>query len=278
MDQANGAEVRYAHIGDRQPSSLEKSISVSSDEALFCATCIKNQHLLNENLSTYLPSTEHPDYATYEVSYPAYRKNLEARYPQVCRDCEAQVRERIRSAGYVAKTDHLRRMLQSSRSTDIGRTSRGCGWQGILVSLGGLAWWASVMGQSLWHGYELLFMTAFDDDETGSGRRHDSLRRLQPGARPALDAETRDLIGSMAFWALFLAFSTFWWNGKLMGRLRRSDTRLTHLNEFYRLQALILLVRSLAWWGLKKDSRLALEAPALRGAHALALLFIGSVR
>ena len=256
---------------------MEKSRSVSSDEALFCATCIKNQHLLNENLSTYLPSMEHPDYATYEASYPTYRKNLEARYPQECRDCEVRVRERIRSAGYVAKTDHLRRMLQSSRSTHTGRRSRACGWQGMVVSLGGLGWWASVLGQSLWHSYELLFMTAFDDD-TESRRRLVGPRHLPRGARPVLDAATRDLIGSMAFWALSLGFSTFWWNRKLMGRLRRSNTRLTNLNEFYRLQVLILLVRTLAWWALKKSSALALEAPALGGAHALALLFIGSVR
>ncbi|KAF7597463.1 hypothetical protein BBP40_003710 [Aspergillus hancockii] len=79
--------------------------------SLFCAQCVRNQHLFTSALAAYFPPADDPSYGAYEQEYPNFRKNMEERYPQVCAKCEPRVKERIRQAGYEAKSDHLRRIL-----------------------------------------------------------------------------------------------------------------------------------------------------------------------
>lgn len=80
-----------------------------------------NQHLLTQTLASYLPAQTDPQYPLFEKNYPRYRKELEERYPPLCRNCEPRVRERLQVTGYAAKTDHLRRMVEQTRK---GQTKR----------------------------------------------------------------------------------------------------------------------------------------------------------
>src|SRR6185436_4840701 len=67
-------------------------------------------------------------------------------YPQVCGDCEPKVLERIQQAGYTAKTDHLRRIIDRSRQTRAG-------WRtplDVLDLLGRRLWQAGLALQLLW--------------------------------------------------------------------------------------------------------------------------------
>src|SRR2546421_1613915 len=120
----------------------------TTEAPVFCSTCIKNQQLLTEALSNYLPPPEDPAYPQYEASLPKYRQNLEDRYPPVCPKCESQVRERILQAGYYAKSDHLRRMMDRSRARQFANP---WGWRSLVVRTGGLGYYMSIAGQVLWH-------------------------------------------------------------------------------------------------------------------------------
>ena len=225
-------------------------------------------------MASYLPSADHPDYAAFEASYPDYRKNLEARYPQVCLGCEPRVRARIRAAGYVAKTDHLRRMIEHTRGAGPRRGWQDCGWRGVLIFLGGLAWWGSLLGNVVWH---VLGTTAAF---VGPERIHayPVLRHVQQYVQQ-LWGRDDDPSGvcTMIQWSLILGVASIWWNTQLMAKLRRSGSRLTGLNEYYKLQVATMVVRAAAWWVLRERSTVALEPAQVGAAHFFMLLFVVSV-
>lgn len=245
--------------------------AASTEDSLFCATCLKNQHLLNETLASYLPPADHPDYAAFEASYPDYRKNLEVRYPQVCVGCEPRVRARIRAAGYVAKTDHLRRMIEHTRGAGPRRGWQDCGWRGVLIFLGGLAWWGSLVGNVVWHA---LGTTAA---LVGPRRIHayPVLGHAQQYVRQLLGKrDDPSGVCTMIQWSLILGVASIWWNTQLMAKLRRSGSRLTGLNEYYKLQAATATVRASAWWVLREGSTVALEPAQVGAAHLFMLFFV----
>lgn len=187
------------------------------------------------------------------------------------------MRQRIRAAGYVAKTDHLRRMIERSRGGAPGRNWRDCGWRGVIVFLGGLAWWGGVLGQVLWHLYcmtaamiELRGPDFYTDHRFSSEvQRHMSRVFGRADGQYGIDSVSR--------WAVALGLVSFWWNARLMGKLRRTGSQLTGLNEYYRLQTVAILVRTGAWYVLRDDSLVALSSAQSRGAHAFMLLFVALV-
>ncbi|KKY27394.1 hypothetical protein UCDDS831_g00796 [Diplodia seriata] len=138
---------RYAHyVPARSPSPN----LAAPDHSLFCATCLKNQHLLTQTLAAYLPPPSDPNYKAFERSYPEYRRNLERRYPQVCVDCAPRVRERIEAAGYAAKTDYLKRLLQRPHREMDRRYWTGPMWQSTIVYWAGWFWWISIVIHFCW--------------------------------------------------------------------------------------------------------------------------------
>ena len=110
-------------------------------DTIFCPTCLKNQHLFTKSLAQYFPDDpSDPEYPQLERNYYRYRKGLEQRYPQVCDECAEKVEHRIRQAGYTAKTDHLRRMMDLSRGRKpTGRTT-------VLD-------WVNSLGRTTWRGW-----------------------------------------------------------------------------------------------------------------------------
>lgn len=273
-----GANLEYARptrcSSPRRASSLSSPLASPSDENLFCTTCLKNQYLLTTALASYLPAPTDKEYAAYEAKYPEYRRNLEQRYPPVCVECEPRARRRIREAGYVAKTDHLRRMMERTRGANPGRSWWDCGWRGVLVFLGGLAWWSSILGQGSWHVYgmmggsSLAQVIAEDKDHSFMGYLQHALVVMFRHQESQLD--TLHLVR----WTVILGVFSFWWNNRLMGKLSRSGSRMTGLNEYYRLQGVIILIRTLAWWVLQTGFGKRLGSVELKGAHAFMFIFV----
>ena len=131
-------------------SLLEPSDLGLTGSDLFCAQCVRNQHLFTNALASYFPSSDDPNYSAYEREYPKFRRNLEERYPQVCDKCEPRVKARIRQAGYEAKSDHLRRMMDRSKAGKAARKARQWNWRSLLVLAGAMCYWASIAGQLAW--------------------------------------------------------------------------------------------------------------------------------
>lgn len=235
------------------------------EDNLFCSTCVKNQHILTQALAAYLPAPDDPRYAEFEASFPAHKASLEARYPQVCADCAPRVRERIRQAGYTAKTDHLRRMVERTKANP--PQYRRWGWKEWLVVVARYAWWASIAGQvfvdvaglaKTWVGYEV----DLEDEISLLGCL------LKEGG--SLECVYYLPVNQVAEKALILGIATFWWNNKLFQKLHTPACRLVGLSEHIRLQLLVLVVRAALLW----SGSFQLSTSASQAVHSGMLAFI----
>ena len=282
MEQQNGeitdppaletsSTVRYAQ-SIRRPSS---PVFTSPDETLFCATCLKNQHLLTQSLASYLPSTTHPDYDTYEASYPKYRKRLEEEYPQVCEDCEPRVRDRIRATGYAAKTDHLRRMMERTRE-DITSQQK-VDWRYLVVYLGTVGWWAGLIGGILWDALGTLTLASDglrDSDETSS-----LLSCLQNSFwSRGVGQVCTDGIKPIASWAIAVSLLSFWWNPRLSTKIQGRGGRMVGLSEYYKLHGLSLATRFVVLYTLRGSTGSQLSPQSTKAIHAFMVVFSLVVR
>ena len=204
---------------------------------------------MSQALAAYLPPPDSPDYAEYEKAEEDYLKGLEERYPQVCQKCEPKVQERIKAAGYAAKTDHLRRMMDRTRG--YGISYRDANWITPLVALGGVGWFLSQAAQTVWDGLSLLESVEPHHNlpyvqKFASGSV--CLQRVSEGIGSVSDCT--ETLYSAAGWSLLLGILTSWWNPMLNETMRRRSVRAVGTAEFYRLQGILLIIKSTTWWYL----------------------------
>ena len=234
------------------------------EEVVFCSTCIKNQQLLTEALSNYLPAPEDPAYPQYEASLPIYRRNLEDRYPQVCPKCEPAVRHRILQAGYHAKSDHLRRMMDRSRAR---QTANRWGWRSLIVRGGGLGYTSSIVGQLCWHAMSAL---SYGDANTSVVSYRSCLVRCLQQQRPY--TACAELFAPVAGLAIVVGLMCIWWNPRWHHKLDGKDGRLTGLHTYYNIQVISLLLRLGSWIWLRDPATSGISQLHQRAAHNLFLV------
>ncbi|KAI9767518.1 MAG: hypothetical protein M1839_004478 [Geoglossum umbratile] len=257
-------KVRYA---DTQPVSTKPLAFSPTDSRPFCATCLKNQHLLTQALAAYLPAPTDPNYPAYEASYPEYRQKLEERYPQVCSKCEEGVAKQIRQAEYMANTEYLRRKIETTRNGARRMLAQRWGWRQIVILAGGVNWRSSLMFQVLWHIH-----AAKAQQLAGPGWRAEPFLwscfalKNHPGCAPFTAYLSR--IG------LTQAVLSIWWNNQLWRKASGTGARLVGLGDYYTLQLVILLVRAGAWWASQNDSFTGLSQETLRAGHVFMVAFL----
>ena len=242
---------------------------------LFCSQCLRNQHLLTSLLASYFPSTDDPTSAQYERDYDRIRKELESRYPQVCDSCEPRVRQRIRQAGYEAKADHLRRMMDQSRASKTARRERQRSWQSLLVYVGALCYWTSVFGQLAWDLMSALpviyplsasSLSLDFSASLASCLWHTVKFRYLPG-----DCAV-DLAPSAGF-ALLAGSLSLWWNPRIREKLEGKGGRFTGIGEYYQVQLIALVVRYVFWALLKDPAASGLEPRLPPALHMFMIIF-----
>lgn len=230
---------RYAHSID---SSAQPGVPVDS---IFCNSCLKNQHLYNEALRNYLPEPDDPLYAKLLAAEPIYRRQLEDRYPQCCGRCAPRVEERLKYATYTAKSDHMRRLLDSSRRAKIADRF---GWRSLLVRAGGLVYTISTMVQILWHVLNILSSTKIlllhsqdldsqPDLHTVQHTAEQYVRSIEKCLGPALGG----------------ALVSVWWNPSWHHKVSGKFGRLRGLWKYYYAQAFLLVVRFASWQLLEHE-------------------------
>ncbi|KAJ2081575.1 hypothetical protein H4R24_002251 [Coemansia sp. RSA 988] len=64
---------------------------------LFCSSCQRNQELVCQILSAYLPDEDDPEYQSRFERADEYAQSLKRRYPMVCRACQIKVDERLQT-------------------------------------------------------------------------------------------------------------------------------------------------------------------------------------
>jgi Ima1 N-terminal domain len=255
-------KVRYAdsqQVSTKQPSP--------NNDRTFCATCLKNQHVLTQSLATYLPSPTDPRYPAFKAAYPKYRQQLEERYPQVCSECEEGVVKRIRQADYMANTAYLGWKIEATRNAVGRKSAQRWGWRSLLISVGGANWYSSLLLQGLWHIHAAK-----------------AQKRVGPGwrAEPFLWSclalkDNPDCVPFTAYLArigLAQAVMSIWWNNQLWRKPLGTKVQLIALDDYYALQFLILSVRAGAWWASQNDVIISLNQESLRASHLFMLAFL----
>lgn len=263
---ATATTVQYAVPIPRASSPLP---STAGGDAIFCATCQKNQHLLAETLASYLPPADHPDYPEYEAAYPAYRDGLEDRYPQVCEDCEPRVRERIKAAGYYAKTEGMKRMLERTRMRNAEGVRATSGWLLMTVMLGRWMWWASLLTQLAWSSANIIAPQGSCGESTSSNPILSTVCTLQPSLR-----RYTSVLDDVGRYAHILGLLSIWYHHRLTHQVTGAAGRVVGLSEYYQMQVLALAVRGGIWWFLDKDGSRTIDPSLHCGLHLFILGFV----
>lgn len=216
--------------------------SSTPTDIVFCETCLKNQRLFTASLAQYLPDDpDHPDYDELDRNYYRYRRNLEKRYPQVCDDCAAKVQQRIRQAGYTAKTDHLRRMMDRSRGR---KTSNKKATPLDLANVvGRWLWRGGLLAQMLWH---LVYISQalehqgngmYDPDDASWSAK--AIMVLHQSVKMLPDPDLLIQAGIAA------GVLSAWWNPHFVQVNRGFTRHLVGLSQWYSFQGLIVFFRIL---------------------------------
>lgn len=213
-------------------------------ESLFCNTCQRNQLLLNKTLAEYLPDEDDPEYEKYAASLDAYRNELEDRYPQVCQDCLPRVQDQIRAAGYAAKADNLRRMIDRSREhSRTVHTSRQT-WTLRIIALAKCIYICSVVVGLLWHAMGLT-MTIEDDVGADTDVEWTTcLAQAFSVRRAAYSCVMSPLSLRLLKTSLIADWSTIWWNPKLASKTNSITGRMRGLKSLWAIRAIVLTLRT----------------------------------
>lgn len=228
--------------------------------------------MLTQALAEYLPPPNDPNYHQFEASIEQYRQDLEHRYPQVCADCLPKVRNRIRAAGYAAKTDHLRRNLEKTRKAFVQYGQGRWGWRDVLLFVAKQIYFISILLGVMWHAFGAM-MHAEDGlrDEDGSCM-------IRAFKEKEVEPRCFDDLFEIAKWGWLCGLLTCWWNPKLSEKANGSGGRFRGLRSHLLLQAAVFAVRGLSLWYLRSVSPTRRDALNLfKAEHAFMAIFIITV-
>ncbi|KAL6229828.1 hypothetical protein BDW75DRAFT_245368 [Aspergillus navahoensis] len=241
---------------------------------LFCAQCVRNQHLFTSALASYFPPSDDPNYSAYEREYPKFRRNLEERYPQVCDKCEPRVKARIRQTGYEAKSDHLRRMMDRSKAGKAARKARQWNWRSLLVFAGAVCYWASIAGQLAWDMTSALSVDGPLRNPDSFSMPHKIILNIRQTLQ-TLHLPTYspvDLVPYAGF-SLVAGILSLWYNPKLRLKVEGRGGRFLGLGEYYKVQLIVMVVRCAFWAVLRDPSSSGLDATMPPALHLFMIFF-----
>jgi hypothetical protein len=234
---------------------------------------VTNQHFVQQNLAEYLPEPSDPDYPNFLKNFENYKKDLEVRYPQVCATCAPRVNERLKATTYAAKADHLRRGLEKRKPSSLAPDWQKWGWRRFVVFVGGILWWASVLGQVTWHILGVLPPTK----EQLRLRNTSWYGQWTCAANAMLSQEKQmsclEATKATAWRALWIGVMSFWWNNRLSQKLSSRERRLGGLGSYLIVQLISLSVRATALFALEHQDWIPTGVPA-NGIHGAMLVFL----
>ncbi|KAL9026966.1 MAG: hypothetical protein Q9196_004446 [Gyalolechia fulgens] len=260
------SSMRYAQPRSR-PSSPESGLRRS----LFCPRCIQNQHIVNQALAEYLPSPDDPNYMRFERKLPEYRRKMEADFPQVCETCAPAVEDRIRSTGYAAKTDHLRRMMDRTRGAGI--TFNSWTWKRVFGVLGTIGWSTGLLVQLWWDLSGALLRIPAEDGLVDDDESQSTVTCLFNDAFKIQSTRScNELLQRLVVYAFALSVLFLWWNPRMQYKLRGGYGRIVGYVEYYKLQLIALVIRYASWKLVAKDSAVHIDRQATRAVHGFGLV------
>jgi hypothetical protein len=267
------ASLRYA---SRSPSP---PVMAAPTESPFCDTCQRNQSLVQNLVAEYLPDEDDPEYARYEAAFDGYRAELEERYPQVCKGCEGRVNDQIRSAGYVAKADHLRRIMErSEQKRRTVQTSRQA-WTLQLIALAKWTYILSFFVQILWHIFG--YMMAVDGREWDGEATSADIFSWDICMRQAILVRQVDeccvfspLVTKVVMYALVADMLTLWWNPRLKEKTNSITGRMYGLKALWSIRAAVLVLRCTSFYYWQGTAINSATTTPFHNMHLCMLVFM----
>ncbi|KAH7021238.1 Ima1 N-terminal domain-containing protein [Microdochium trichocladiopsis] len=251
------------------PPSASPSSPLASHDSLFCATCLRNQHMLRSSLAQFEwpEDSTGAEYLAREKKYHLLRTDLERRYPQVCADCEPRVEKRLHEASYTAQTDHLKRMITKTRS----QRAEVKNWSVLdLLDVGGKwAWHGSYVLQFAWHAVMLCGLLA-----DGVAAAETESAWAMSGAR-MLRQVTRSSLGSQRVLSLAIQIGlcSFPWNPRFKQSIRGFTAHIIGFKQWYTYQLLAVLVRMVSLSASQYAQTHGITPSAQLGAQVFLTIF-----
>ncbi|KAI0970865.1 hypothetical protein F4678DRAFT_434922 [Xylaria arbuscula] len=249
-DSVNRSNVQYAiprspvpSLSPQPPSPPNAAAASGATDSIFCADCLRNQHMLNSSLAQF-EWPEEPTAAEYrdrERKYWSLKKELEKRYPQVCGKCLPKANAKLLQASYTAQTDHLRRMMDRTRSKRTETKRRGP--LDVFDFLGKTAWQAGYILQGAWHLMVVILLL------TESYASTPAKGGWIPATLTALHHLCAMIVPSpdwLMQWAINLGLCAFPWNPRFKQSIRGFTAHILGFRQWYTYQLLALLQRFVA--------------------------------
>ncbi|KAI2632304.1 Ima1 N-terminal domain-containing protein, partial [Hypoxylon sp. NC1633] len=268
---AERSHVQFA-ITRSSPTRSKSPDELNSEEPIFCDTCIRNQHMLRSSLAQFeWPEDQNStEYVAREKKYWVFRKDLEKRYPQVCARCEPKVEKKLHEASYTAQTDHLRRMMDRTRSQRQEVKKRG--FLDVFDYAGRWAWNLGFALQYSWHLAMLCSLVMRYYALSGSDSQMAmTLKNIQQ-----LGSERSPLSADQPMqWAIYLGIGSLPWNPRFKQTVRGFTAHYLGFKHWYTYQLLILLIRYAGLSMAQYSSSKGLQLSAQLGAQfAIGLLMV----
>ncbi|KAI6800868.1 hypothetical protein KC363_g3884 [Hortaea werneckii] len=268
---------------------LPETLNHQANQA-FCDTCVRNQRIHMETLSNYLPDEDHPEYQKFEDALPTFKKELEQRYPQVCRRCAPKAQGVIHKADYYAGSQNVARKGKQVRlggpKTKRQRDDWGKWSTRRLLGLVGLVYYVCLLAQMCWHAYG-IFATPTSSDDQGDGTKEDPINAeilnatpkqcLQQSVQTSFNNSCYRLFGSYLSRVLFTTACLIWYHPGLrywVHHTYRMES-VAGWKEYFSLQVIMLAVRTLAYNKLSDPTFTAdLTRPQVMAAHGFMIVFM----
>ena len=144
---------------------------------------------------------------------------------------------RLQEAGYAARTDHLRRMMEKSRTSR--QTKKRWTYLDLASFAGRWTWLAGLCFELLWHFSSIS--TALEEVAVPEGQADwipvakSSLHQL------AARLPSKDVLISLSLWSNIL---TVWWNPLFVQVFRGFSRHVLGLAQWYTFQALMIFIRA----------------------------------
>lgn len=176
--------------------------------------------------------------------------------------------KRIAKAGYTAKTDHLRRMIDRSRQerTPTAATSL----LGMVGALGQYLWLSGFVLQALWHASIMRQLVGQCQVPVLGG----------VWGRWMLDMVVAKFFGvlpgpeRLMKWSITITAASIWWNPFLVQTIRGFTKHLLGFSTWYTYQVIVMLLRILALGIPNISAQEASEVPTQLAAHTFMLGFV----
>ncbi|KAF2745658.1 hypothetical protein M011DRAFT_478813 [Sporormia fimetaria CBS 119925] len=223
--------IQYAR--ERSPPALTMQPSTQSP---FCDTCQRNHVIVTEAMASYLPDEDDPTYPKYLASADAHRRALERRYPLVCEKCIGKVRDQVRAAGYAARTDNLRRILENSKQYKLIYCTPKQRWILRAVTVGKVLYFCSLGLGLLWHA---LCATS---GPKGSSKVVDCWISMRANVWLDQQLDVSRITGLVPL-ALAIDLVTIWWNPHLRLKIARPGGKMKGLKPLWIVRLLVLAAR-----------------------------------